>query len=128
MNKKRKQIKTAASYRADILKDLTKFIIENKTIDIIIARDLNENISAKEIKIFCVENGIFDIHQNRSRKKDLTCKYGPKCIDTIAVLDSILSFVEGYKLCEINEILDTGHHRYVVDVNLTAYFEQEFSN
>ena len=29
---------------------------------------------------------------------------------------------------EINEILDTNHHGYVVDIDLKEYFDQEFSS
>ena len=51
-----------------------------------------------------------------------------KCIDTVTASDNILSFFEGSKLCEINEILDTDHCGYVIDVNFSVYFEEEFSN
>ena len=51
-----------------------------------------------------------------------------KCIDTIAASESILSFVEEYRLYEINRILDTDHCGYVVDIDLKEYFDQEFSS
>ena len=51
-----------------------------------------------------------------------------KYIDTIIVSDSILAFVEGCKLCEVNEILDTDYQGYIIDINLIKYFKQEFSN
>ena len=38
-----------------------------------------------------------------------------------------MRFVEGSKLCETNEILDTDHWGYVIDINLNDYFEEEFS-
>ena len=47
---------------------------------------------------------------------------------TIAASESILLFVEGCRLHEINEILDTDHRRYVVDIDLKEYFDQEFSS
>ena len=48
---------------------------------------------------------------------------GSKCIDTIAVSDSILAFVEGYKVYKVNEILDTDHQGYIIDINLIEYFK-----
>ena len=59
---------------------------------------------------------------------DNTYKYSSKYTDIIAVLDSILSFVEGCKLYKINEVIDTDHWGYVVNINLIDYFEEEFSN
>ena len=56
-------------------------------------------------------------HRNRS-----------KYIDTVAVLENIIRFVEGSKLYETYEILDTDYHGYVIDVILNAYFEEDFSN
>ena len=51
-----------------------------------------------------------------------------KYIDTVVVLENIIRFVEGSKLCETYEILDIDHYRYMIDVNLIAYFKEEFSN
>ena len=48
---------------------------------------------------------------------------GSKCINTIVASDSTLAFVEWCKLCEVNEILDTDHRGYIIDVNLIEYFE-----
>ena len=71
--------------------------------------------------------GIKDIHQQYNfielDEMDNTYRDGSKCIDTIAASESILSFVEGCRLYEINEILDTDHHRYVVDIDLKEYFD-----
>ena len=53
---------------------------------------------------------------------------GSKYIVTVAVSDNIIRFVEGSKLCKTYEILDTDHHGYVIDINLSTYFEEEFSN
>ena len=59
---------------------------------------------------------------------DNTYRDGSKCIDTNTASESILSFVEGYRLYEVNEILDTDHCGYVVDIDLKEYFNQEFSS
>ena len=74
--------------------------------------------------------GIKDIYQQYNfielDKMDNTYIDGSKCIDTITASESILSFVEGCRLYEINKILDTDHRGYIVDVNLIVYFDQEF--
>ena len=59
---------------------------------------------------------------------DNTYRDGSKYIDTITASESILSFIEGCRLYKVNEILDTDHHRYVVDIDLKEYFDQEFSS
>ena len=46
----------------------------------------------------------------------------------LVVSENILQFVEGSKLYKTNKILDTDHRRYVIDVNFSEYFEEEFSN
>ena len=51
-----------------------------------------------------------------------------KCINTVVVLENIIRFVEGSKLCETYEILDTNYCGYVIDINLNDYFDKEFSN
>ena len=72
-----------------------------------------------------------DIHQRFNRininKLDNTYKNRKKYIDTIATLDNIMSFAEGCTLCKTNEIIDTDHRRHIVDIDLNAYFDEDFS-
>ena len=72
-----------------------------------------------------------DIYSNFNyidlNRLDYTYQDGVKCIDTIAASDNILQCIEGLKLLEINEIIDTNHQSYIVDVNMEHYFSKEFS-
>ena len=51
-----------------------------------------------------------------------------KYIDIIAALDSIMSYIEGCIICERNEILDIDYRGNIVNIDLNAYFEDEFSS
>jgi len=64
----------------------------------------------------------------RVEEMDNTYWNGSKCIDIVAVLENSIRFVEGSKLCETYEILDTDYCWYVIDINLNDYFNEEFSN
>lgn len=74
---------------------LSKFIEEQENMnDIIIAGDLNKDISLKDIKRFFIEQGLFDIHnivnETEDRQMDSTYKYGSKYIDIVAATIGIL--------------------------------------
>ena len=43
---------------------------------------------------------------------------GSRCIDSINVSYDLIEFVEGSKLCKINEIINTDHRSYVIDLNI----------
>ena len=45
-------------------------------------------------------------------------------MDMVAAFKNILRFVEGKKLCKTNEILDTDHRGYVIDVNFSEYLKK----
>ena len=100
--------------------------------DIILAGDLNQDIVSREVQQFFNKLGIKDIHQQYNfielDEIDNTYRDRSKYIDTIAASESILSFVEGCRLYEINEILDTNHRGYIIDIDLKEYFDQEFSS
>ena len=59
---------------------------------------------------------------------DNTYRNRLKCINSVAVSENIMRFLEGSKLCETYEILDTDHRRYIIDININGYFNKEFSN
>jgi len=54
-------------------------------------------------------------------------KNGSKCIDLVVVTPEILQWVEGSKLCEINEIVEIDHRFYVIDINMEGYFNGKLS-
>ena len=57
-------------------------------------------------------------------RTELTQKRGSKCIDSIAVTESLFNFVEGYQLLEVNKVLDIDHRSYIVNLNLEEYFQE----
>ena len=64
----------------------------------------------------------------RLEEIDNTYRNRSKYIDTVAASENIIRFLEGSKLYETYKILDTDYYGYVIDINLNAYFEEEFSN
>ena len=63
LNRKRKEVKSITKHWEEILKDIAKFIEENKAMDVILAGDLNKNISSKTIKSFYIDSRLFDTHE-----------------------------------------------------------------
>ena len=54
--------KLAKVHWMQILKDLIKFIADQKATDMVIAEDVNESISSKEIKQFMINIGLIEVH------------------------------------------------------------------
>ena len=81
---------------------------------------------------FFAEIGIKDIHKIfnciDSKSLDHIYRDGSKCIDSIIATSNILRYIEGSTLLEIDEIIDIDHRAYLIDINLSQYFEEEFSN
>ena len=50
--------------------------------------------------------------------------YRSTLIDSIAVTNGILEYVEGYKLLGNNDIAYSDHRAYVVDIALEEYFSE----
>jgi len=49
-------------------------------------------------------------------------------IDTIAVTPNIIECIKGYKLLEVNDIIITDYHTYLVDINFEKYFQAQLSS
>ena len=64
----------------------------------------------------------------RIDQMDKTCESGSKPIDSFGASAGILECIEGCKLLDYNDIVETDHCRCVVDVALDDYFELEFSS
>ena len=99
--------------------------------DVIIAGDLNESANSNDIKKFFTEIGVEDVHSRINniplKEMDKTYINGSNSIDTIAVSEGIMEYVEGVKLIAHNEIVTMDHRAYVVDINMEEYFSDEFS-
>ena len=70
---------------------------------------MNQSIEAKEIQKFCIKVGVIDIHHHYNKillnQLDSTEINGSKPIDTIVSSNSIIEYVEGYKLIVKNNIV-----------------------
>ena len=60
-------------------------------------------------------------------KLDKTCICGSNAIDSVAVLEGLMDFIEGSLLVSDNEIVNTDNRVCVIDINLEDYFNEEFS-
>ena len=82
LNRKGKEVKSITKHQEEILKDITKFIEENKATDVMLAGDLNENVSSKTIESFYTDSRLFDTHEcingDRSLRRDSTYEYRTK--------------------------------------------------
>ena len=78
-----------------------------------------------------MELGVRDVYQyfNMLELQEIDHTYcdRAKYINSLAVSDRIIPFLEGLALYEINEIMRSDHRSYVIDLNLEVYFEEQFS-
>ena len=110
-----------------MLCDLTTFIEQQRANEVILAGDFNQDVFSDPIKIFLIQNKMFNIHEttnNISRHDiDSTYKYGSKMIDIIATTTELIEYVDGCKMNEFTEILITDYRDFIVDFNLEDYFK-----
>ena len=125
-------MKSSTQYRKEILQQIKNYIQTNQFNDIIIAGDFNQNIASNEIKQFCMEIGVKDIHSMINNinieELDNTNINGKHPIDSIAASHSISEYIEGCQVVQHNEILYSDHRGYMVDVNFEGYFNDHLSS
>jgi len=124
--------KKSKEYRKEIFDEIKKHIRSNNEIsDIIIAGDYNQCIYDREVQKFHEEIGVKEVHVIANNieieRLDRTYKNGSKPIDSIAATCGIMDFVEGCKLLSYNEIVETDHRAYMVDVNIEEYFDENMN-
>ena len=104
---------------------------EQDITDIILAGDFNQGISEKAVRQFYAEIGVTDVHSKINNvmiiQLDKTYKRGSRAIDSIAASSGIMEYIEGSKLVDYSEIVESDHRGYVIDVAMEEYFEIEFS-
>ena len=105
---------------------------ENEDInDVLLARDLNQNIASNKIQAFFREIGVQDVHSMYNniplQQLDITYIHSSAPIDSIAVSSGLLDFVEGIQLLDHNEIIMLDHRSYLMDINIESYFNNQFS-
>jgi len=99
--------------------------------DVLIAGDMNQNVNSNEIRKFYSEIGVEEVYSRINNvplnELDKTFIHGSSAIDSVAVLEGLIEFVEGSLLVPNNEIVNTNHRAYIIDINLEDYFNEEFS-
>ena len=70
---------------------------------------------------FYTKIGVKDVYQsfNYIEVEDLdgTYKRSSNCLDSIAASQDIIQYIEGSKILEVNEVVNTNHRSYLIDVN-----------
>ena len=70
---------------------------------------------------FYTKIGVKDVHQsfNYIEVEDLdgTYKRSSNCLDSIAASQDIIQYIEDSKILEVNEVVNTNHRSYLIDVN-----------
>lgn len=104
---------------------------EQNIADIIIAGDFNQGISEKAVKEFFAEIEVTDVHSKMNNVAamhlDKTYKKVSRAIDSIAVSSRVMSYIEGSKLVECSDAVESDHRGYIIDAAMEDYFEMEFS-
>jgi hypothetical protein len=107
-------------HRKELLKDLTAYIQNQTNInEIILARDLNQDMYSQEIEAFIIESSLYNIkeitNESESLEKDSTYLHRLKYIDLIAASPGLINYINGYKITDFNKLIITNHYKYIVD-------------
>jgi len=84
-------------------------------------------VYSKEIENFLINNSLFEMHNllngNEIIKRDNTCIISSKCIDFAVITSRVINFIEGCELINYNQIIESDHRGYLIDINLEQYFK-----
>ena len=93
---------------------------------IIIAGDINQDITYIQIQDFMRENGLYEIHQELTNEedsaRDRTYKNGSKQIDTVFGTESVVRVARGSKIIDFDEVIITDHQGFLIHINVNEYF------
>ena len=102
----------------------------NKVNNILVAGNFNQSLYSKDIEQFMISNGLFEIHNllngNNHSKRDNTYIIESKCIDFVAATSRLINDIEGCKLINYNQIIESNHRGYLIDLNLEQYFNMNY--
>ena len=103
-----------------------------KATDVLSTGYFNEDINAKNAQQFVVEMGLYEvfseIHEVDKNNRDEALEHRMKCTCCVLVSEGTMRIVEVIKLTECNEIVDSDHRGYLIDLSLEALFEEEFNS
>ena len=90
--------------------------------EIIIKGDYNQHIGGNETQQFYREIGVQDILSGREKISwndgHVTFKRGSKFIDSIAVSEGMMPFIERFEVIEWDEKVYTDHRGHVIEFNI----------
>lgn len=125
------KIKSVATYRKEIFQEIIKHVKEQNITDVIVAGDFNQGISEKAVRDFFEAIEVLDVHSKLNNvaitQLDKTFKQGSRAIDSIAASRGVMNYIEGSRLVNYSEIVESDHRGYIIDVAMEDYFEMEFS-
>ena len=126
------KMNTPTVYRKELFSDIVKHVSNNPKInDIIIAGDYNQDLNDNDVRKFHDAINVHEIHpiinDVQINQIGKTYKNGSKPIDSIAATSGILEFIDGCELLGYNEVVETDHRSYVIDISLEEYFNDEIS-
>jgi len=89
-----KEVKTIKKHRAEILKDLTNYITNQKAEAVILAGNMIENVYSQEIEQFLIINRLMNVNEVMnglidSENRDSTYKYGLLAIDIVTNVNKL---------------------------------------
>ena len=126
------EMSTSTVYRKELFKDVEMHVRNNTDINnIIIAGDYNQYLNDNEVRKF---HDAISVHEIHSIVNDVqinqigrTYKHGSKPIDSFAATSGIMEYVDGCEILGYNEVVESDHRSYLVDISLEEYFNDEMS-
>jgi len=98
----------------------------NKVNNILVAGNFNQSLYLREIENFLISNGLFELHdllnKYNSNNRDNTYIIETKYIDFVAATSGLINNIEGCELINYNQIIQSNHRGYLIDLNLEQYF------
>ena len=127
------KMNTTTTYRKEIFQEIQDYIRKNPEInDIIIAGDYNQYIGDPQVRKFHENIEVHELHPVFNNvpfhQIGRTYKHGSRTIDSIAATPGVIDYVDGCKLLDYNEIVESDHKAYVIDIALEDYFHVEISD
>ena len=99
--------------------------------DVLIAGDINQDVSSEWTQKFMKENGLAEVHEivNEAEddRKDNTHAKESKKIDAMMATDRTMQATRGSKITDFQEIINTDHRGFVIDLDAEDFFSIESS-
>ena len=119
-------------HRKEIFKEILEHIKNNPEInDILIGGDCNQCINDNEIKRFHEQIDAYEMHSivNEVPTQSIgkTCKNGSRTIDSLAATTGSMEHVEGCKLLGYDDVVESDHRSYLIEIAMEDYFNEQLS-